>query len=343
MKFGDATVRVVLYSTVGVLLVAMAGAMPQHETAKFETGGTVVRLDPALDAIVPANPTIEKVAGGFKFVEGPVWVHSGYLLFSDIPNAATMKWTPDGKVSLFLKPSESGALPVSDAAAPGSNGLTLDRQGRLTICDQGNRRITRLEKGGKLTVLAGRYEGKRFNSPNDLVYKSDGSLYFSDPPYGLPKQDEDPRKELPFSGVYRVSDGKVQLLFKDLARPNGLAFSPDEKYLYVDNSDSKNKIWMRFEVKPDGTLEKGSVFYDVTKETGDGAPDGMKVDRKGNIYGTGPGGVWIFSPQGKHLGTIKPPEVPANCAWGDQDGKTLYMTARTGLYRIRLKIPGVRP
>ncbi len=305
--------------------------------------GTVARLAPALDEIVPASAAIEKVAGGFKFTEGPIWTHDGYLLFSDIPNNAIMKWTPDGKVSVFLKPSGySGTTPSADAE-PGSNGLTLDREGRLTICDQGNRRVTRLEKDGKLTVLADRYDGKRFNSPNDVVFKSDGSLYFTDPPYGLAKQDEDARKELPFNGIFRVARGKVQLLSKELKRPNGIAFSPDEKYLYIANSDPDRKIWMRFEVKSDGTLAGGSMFYDVTSSTEDGLPDGMKVDRKGNLYCTGPGGVWIFSAQGKHLGTIKLPEIPANCNWGDQDGKTLYMTARTGLYRIRLKIAGVRP
>ncbi|MCS7316367.1 MAG: SMP-30/gluconolactonase/LRE family protein, partial [Bryobacteraceae bacterium] len=181
------------------------------------------------------------------------------------------------------------------------------------------------------------------NSPNDAVFRSDGSLYFTDPPYGLPKQDQDPAKELPFCGIYRLADGKLQLLSKELTRPNGLAFSPDEKYLYVANSDAKRKIWMRFEVRPDGTLGASSVFYDVTNETAPGLPDGLKADRKGNVYATGPGGVWIFSPEGKHLGTIEPPEVPANCAWGDADARTLYMTARSSIYRIRLNIPGIRP
>ncbi len=335
--------RLKTYCTIAFLLIGITWALPQKQAspARFETVGAVVRLDPALDAIVPPDAAIEKLATGFKFVEGPVWVHAGYLLFSDIPNNAVMKWTPDGTVSTFLKASGYDGTGPGDL--PGSNGLTLDHQGRLTICQHGNRRVTRLEKNGKLTVIADRYEGKRFSSPNDLVYKSDGSLYFTGPPYGLAKQDEDPGKELPFNGVYRVAGGKVQLVYKDLSRPNGLAFSPGEKYLYVDNSDEKRKIWMRFEVKPDGTLRGGTVFYDVTKETEEGLPDGMKIDQKGNLYCTGPGGVWIFSPQGKHLGTIKPPEVPANCNWGDRDGKTLYMTARTSLYRVRLKIPGIRP
>jgi gluconolactonase len=321
-----------------VLIVSLLGA------AQFPKVGSIERLDPALDAIVPAHATIEKVASGFKFTEGPIWIHSRYLLFSDIPNNSIMKWTPDGKVSVFIHPSGyRGEAPFA-GPEPGSNGLTLDSQGRLTICEHANRRVTRMEKTGYLFVLAERYEGRRLNSPNDLVWKSDGSLYFTDPPYGLPTQsDNDPEKELPFNGVFRLADGQLQLLIKDLTRPNGIAFSPDEKYLYVDNSDPARKIWMRYEVQADGTVAQGKVFYDATSSTEDGLPDGMKVDKQGNIYSTGPGGVWIFSPQGKHLGTIKPPEIPANCNWGDKDGKTLYMTARTGLYRIRLKIPGVRP
>ncbi len=319
-----------------LLAIALAG--------EAQTGaGRIRRLDPALDAIVPPNAVIEKVAGGFAFTEGPVWLPDGSLLFSDIPNNAIHRWTPDGKVTVFRKPSGYDGTDAPPGASLGSNGLTLDRQGRLVICEHGNRRVTRLEKDGRLTVLADRFEGKRLNSPNDAVFRSDGSLYFTDPPYGLPKQDQDPAKELPFSGIYRLAGGKLQLLSKDLTRPNGLAFSPDEKYLYVANSDPQRKIWMRFEVRPDGTLGASTVFYDATADTAPGLPDGLKVDRKGNVYATGPGGVWIFSPQGKHLGTIEPPEVPANCAWGDPDAKTLYMTARTSVYRIRLNIPGIRP
>jgi len=318
------------------LMVALSGGV--------QTGvGRIHRASPALDEILPPAAVIEKVAEGFGFTEGPVWLRDGSLLFSDIPNNTIYRWTPDGKVTIFRKPSGYDGTDAPPGAFIGSNGLTLDRQGRLVICEHGNRRVTRLEKDGKLTVLADRFEGKRLNSPNDAVFKSDGSLYFTDPPYGLVKQDDDPAKELPFSGIYRLAGGKLQLLSKDLTRPNGLAFSPDEKYLYVANSDARRKIWMRFEVRPDGTLGASKVFYDVTSESAPGLPDGLKVDRKGNVYATGPGGVWIFSPEGKHLGTIQPPEVPANCAWGDKDGRTLYMTARTGLYRIRLSIEGIRP
>ncbi|HZO99513.1 MAG TPA: SMP-30/gluconolactonase/LRE family protein [Terriglobia bacterium] len=326
-----------------LLMIPCVIVIPWTLFAQLQTVGSVERMDPALDAIVPADARIEKLAGGFKFTEGPVWVHSGYLLFSDIPNNVINKWTPDGKVTVYLKPSGySGPIPPS-GELPGSNGLTLDRQGRLLICQHGNRRLVRVEKNGKQTVLADKYKGKRLNSPNDVVVKSDGSIYFTDPPYGLPKEDADPAKELPFNGVFRLARGKLEPLIKDLTRPNGIAFSPGEKFLYISVSDPARKVWMRYEVNPDGTVANGKVFYDVTSNKEDGLPDGMKIDQKGNVYGTGPGGVWIFSPQGKYLGRIKPPEVPANCNWGDEDGKTLYMTARTGLYRIRLNVPGIRP
>jgi len=312
--------------------------------AGAQTGpGRVKRVDPALDNLVAPDAQIEKLAGGFAFTEGPVWLKDGSVLFSDIPNNAIMKWTPGGQVTVFLKPSGYHGTDAPPGAFIGSNGLTLDKQGRLIICEHGNGRVTRLERDGKLTVLAAKYEGKRLNSPNDAVYKSDGSLYFTDPPYGFVKQDDDPKKELAFNGIYRLAGAKLQLLYKDLTRPNGLAFSPDEKYLYVANSDPKRKLWMRFEVGGDGSLRNGKVFYDVSSETADGLPDGLKADQKGNVYCTGPGGVWIFSAEGKHLGTIAPPEVPANCHWGDADAKTLYMTARTGFYRIKLKVAGIRP
>ena len=218
--------------------------------------------------------------------------------------------------------------------------MTLDSDGRLTICEHGNGRVTRMEKDGSRTVLADKWDGKRLNSPNDAVYKSDGSLYFTDPDYGLPRPE---MKELDFQGVYLLKDGKLSLLTKELSEPNGLVFSPDEKYLYVSNSDEAKKLWMRYEVQPDGTLANGSVFYDVTSETAAGLPDGMKIDKNGRLYCTGPGGIWIFSPEGKHIGSIKLPETPANLNWGDADGKTLYITAQTGLYRLKLGTEGIRP
>jgi gluconolactonase len=315
-----------------------------------ETPAQVIRKDAALDEIVPAGAKIEKVAGGFLFTEGPIWIPrtddtDGYLLFSDPNNNLIYRWTQDGQLSIFMTKSGYHGMDIGQYGQPGSNGLTLDRQGRLTINQHGNRRVVRMEKNGQLTVLADHYEGKRFNSPNDLVYKSDGALYFTDPPFGLPKFFDDPRKELPYSGVFRVSaDGKsTQLLTKELTGPNGLAFSPDEKYLYVDNWDEKNKIIMRYEVNKDGTLSNGKVFFDMTSAEGEDALDGLKVDQRGNLYVSGPGGLWIISPEGKHLGTIIGPEHPHNFAWGDDDGKTLYLCAKTGLYRIRLNIPGIRP
>ncbi len=315
-----------------------------YKASEPENVGEVVRLDPSLDTIVPTPARIEKIAGGFLFTEGPVWVRDGgYLLFSDPNDNRIYRWTPDGELSVFRTKSGYTGNDIAEYGQPGSNGLTLDRDGRLTIDEHGNRRVTRLEKNGQLTVLADRYEGKRLNSPNDLVYKSDGALYFTDPPFGLPKFFDDPRRELPYSGVFRVADGKVQLLTTNLTGPNGLAFSPDEQYFYVDDWDVKKKVVMRYGVEPDGTLSHGEVFFDMTSEPGDQALDGMKVDQKGNLYVSGPGGVWIISPTAKHLGTIKAPELPANFAWGDDDGKTLYMTARTGLYRVRLNVPGIRP
>ena len=324
-------------SSLVIAVTIAAAAQPQTGNS-----GSVERLDPGLDAIVPADGIVERVAGGFKWPEGPVWVHSGFLLFSEIPSAVIDKWTLDRKVSTYLGPAVFTARDSASAGEPGTNGLTLDKQGRLTMCDQGNRRIARLQTNGQFTVLADRYEGKRFNSPNDLVYKSDGSLYFTDPPYGLPKGDKDPKRELPFSGIFRIAGGKVTLLNKDLPNPNGIAFSPDEHFLYVDNSEPR-RLFMRYEVRSDGTLGPGKVFYDLASTSGLNNPDGMKVDQKGNVYAAGPGGIWIFSPEGKHLGTVKLPEIASNCAWGDADGKTLYITASTGLYRIHLKIPGLRP
>jgi gluconolactonase len=301
-------------------------------------GGDVVRLQPALDQIVPPGATVEWLAGGFSFIEGPVWVpDGGYLLFSDPNDNVIYRWTPDGEVSVFRTKSGYTGFDVGEYGQPGSNGLALDREGRLTICEHGNRRVTRLEKNGVLTVLADRFEDKRLNSPNDLVYRSDGALFFTDPPFGLPRFHEDPRRELSFTGVFSLHEGRLRLASTDLSGPNGLAFSPDEKYLYVSNWDTQKKIVMRYDVASDATLSNGRVFFDMGGAPGEEALDGLKVDRRGNVYASGPGGVWILSPAGQHLGTIRAPELPANFAWGDNDGKTLYMTARTSLYRIRLK------
>src|SRR5262249_4731463 len=285
-----------------------------------EVNVEIIRKDPALDAIVPPNAKIFKIAEGFKFTEGPVWDRKGgYLLFSD-PNSNTIyKYSPDGNGQLTVFREKSGyqGADIAKYGQPGSNGLTFDQEGRLTINQHGNRRVVRLEPNGQLIVLADKFEGKRLNSPNDLVYRSDGTLYFTDPPFGLPKFFKDPNKELPFSGVFAAKEGKITLLTKDLTGPNGLAFSPDEKFFYVDNWDDHKKIVMRYEVQPDGTLRNGQLFFDMTSAGTEDALDGMKIDKAGNLYVSGPGGLWILSPAGKHLGTIVPPTHPHKFGCGE--------------------------
>jgi gluconolactonase len=238
-----------------------------------------------------------------------------------------------------ILPKGGGETDAPPGSFIGPNGMIADRDGAVLLCQHANRQIVRISKTREVSTVIDRFEGKRLNSPNDLVYRSDGSLYFTDPPYGLLQQDEDPRKELPFNGVYRFAEGKLKLIIDDLTRPNGLAFSPDEKTLYVANSDPKLKIWMRYDVQADGTVGNGRLYFDVTSSDENGLPDGMKLDALGNLYCAGPGGVWIFTPQGEHLGTIKLPEIPANCNWGN-DGTMLYITAETGLYRVQLAVEG---
>jgi len=310
----------------------------------YEVNVDVVRFDPALDEIVPANPKVFKLAEGFRFTEGPVWIKDGnYLLFSDPNSNVIWKYTADGQLSRFREPSGYAGADIAEYGQPGSNGITVDKQGRLTIDQHGNRRVVRLSSDGREIPLAERYQGKRLNSPNDLVYRSDGALYFTDPPFGLPKFYEDRRKELPYSGVFVIKDGKLKLVSSELRGPNGIAFSPDEKYLYVGDWDPQKKVVMRYEVQKDGSLANGRVFFDMTAAPGEDAIDGIKVDEKGDLYVSGPGGIWILSPEGTHLGTIVPPQHPHNFAWGDADGKTLYLCARSGLYRMRLNVAGVRP
>jgi gluconolactonase len=311
-------------------------AAPEKSAAST---GSIVRLDPAFDALAAKDAQIEKLAGGFTFIEGPLWRPSNALWFSDVVGNVIRQWTPDGNVTEILRPGgyDGNSLPAGGFIGP--NGMVEDKDNAVLVCQHGNRRIARIDKDRKVTTLVDKFEGKKLNSPNDLVYHSDGSLYFTDPPYGFPKQDDDPAKELKFNGVYRLAGGKLQAVIKDLTRPNGIALSPDEKTLYVANSDEKRKIWMRYDVVAGGAVANGKVFADVTSQTEAGVPDGMKVDSQGNLYATGPGGIWVFSPDAKHLATIKLPETPANCGWGD-DGKSLYITAQTGLYRLKLLVPG---
>ena len=307
------------------------------EPVKYPALGKIERLDPAFDKLIPADAKIEKLAGSFTWSEGPVWMKKGgYLLFSDVPKNVIFKWKEGEGISEFMKPTGyTGSTPRG--GEPGSNGLTVDAKGRLVLCEHGDRRIARAEKDGTKTTLADRYLGKRFNSPNDLVYKSNGDIYFTDPPYGLEGGNKSPQKELPYNGVFRIAkDGKVTLLTSELTFPNGIAFSPDEKTLYVAVSDADKAVWMAYDVKDDGTISNGRIFFDATAMTkaAPGYPDGMKVDKAGNIFATGPGGVLVFSRDGKHLGTINTGEPTGNCAWGN-DGSTLYITANHYLCRIK--------
>ncbi len=319
--------------TIVIVLFAAITALAQTPS--------IIRLDPRFDQLVPKDAKLEVVADDIIWAEGPVWDKQGnFLIFSDAPRNSAFKWsTKEGK-TLFLKPSGyTGTAPFT-GREPGSNGLTFDSQHHLTMCQHGDRRIVRLDPGNKFTTLADRYNGKRFNSPNDLVFKSNGDLYFTDPPYGLPKTFNDPGRELPFAGVYRVSkDGKVTLLTDENRAPNGIAFSPDEKTLYVD--DSEMKRWMAYPVQTDGTLGKGRVFYDAAEfaKGKPGAPDGMKVDVHGNIWSAGPGGLVVFAPDGTMIGRFDLGQPTGNCAWGE-DGSTLFITSNHNLYRIRLNTKG---
>jgi gluconolactonase len=338
--------------TVLVVVATAVFVVGIHAQSPDQRRTGILKVDPALDAIISSNAKIQILKEDyFGISEGPVWISdgSGYLLFSDIGANAIYKWTPDGKLSVFLEKAgyvgndlttvgnigNNGRLFINTA---GPNGLTLDRERRLLIAAQGDRAIIRIEKDGKRTVLADRFEGKRLNSPNDLVMKSDGAIYFSDPPAGLRGGANSPAKELDFNGTFLLKDGKVQLIEKEFSS-NGLAFSPDEKYLYVNGG---GRI-MRYEVQPDDTVRNRTVFIDMTADKAPGGTDGMKVDQRGNVYCTGPGGIWIISPAGKLLGKILLPENATNLAFGDADGRGLYITDRRTLIRTRVNIPGVRP
>ncbi|HWB08158.1 MAG TPA: SMP-30/gluconolactonase/LRE family protein [Pirellulales bacterium] len=310
----------------------------------YEKIGEIERLDPRLDNLIAPEVHLEKLADGFDWAEGPVWDRQeGSLLFSDVPNNCVNQWNERKGLKQFLSPSGyTGKKPRK--GEPGSNGLLFDAQGRLVLCQHGDRRVARLEGKNRFVTLAAKYKGKRLNSPNDGAFKTNGDLYFTDPPYGLEQGAEDPTRDLDFCGVYRLdAKGKLTLLTDELTRPNGIAFSPDEKLLYVAQSDPEDPIWKVFDVADDGTISGGRVFFDAAvlarDESNKGLPDGLKVDEKGNLFATGPGGVLVLSPKGEHLGTLRTGEATANCAWGG-DGSTLYITADRYLMRIRTKTRG---
>ena len=329
----------------------------------YPTIGKITRLDPGLDKLLDKDAKLEKLAGGFVWTEGVVWVKDGgYLLFSDIPNNVINKWKEGDGITKFISPAGYRGKERNIGKAgdePGTNGLRMDNEGRLVSCQHGDRRVAVLDTkvdantkpmigldNVKWTTLADKYMGKRLNSPNDLVFAKNGDLYFTDPPYGLEKHDKDPARELDFQGIYRIKKGgKLELLTKEMSRPNGIALSPDDKTLYVANSDFAAPVWMSFPFEADGKLGKGEVFFDASKwakdqKTKPGLPDGMKVDTGGNLWATGPGGVLIFTAAGKLLGVIETGTNTANCCFGD-DGSTLYVAVNHDIARIRTKVKGL--
>ncbi len=330
-----------------ILIVALVPlgvtVFPQPQPVQSVQQTEIIRLDPKFDELVPLHVKVERIVSGRKWVEGPVWNRQkNYLLFSDIPANSVIKWQEGRGTSVFLKPSGYSGKTPFDGPEPGSNGLTFDPDGRLVLAGHGDRRIARLEKDGKQTTLVDRFEGKRLNSPNDLVFRSNGDLYFTDPPFGLPKSYDDPAKETPFQGVYRYSrGGKLTLLTKDIRAPNGIAFSPDERKLYVSNADPRNAVWLVYDLNADGTITNGRVFFDATPWTRykPGVPDGMKVDRDGNIFAAGPGGIHVISREGKHLGSIEMGVPTGNVAWGE-DGSSLFITSNSNVFRLKLTTKG---
>lgn len=330
-----------------LLVASTVGCQPETpEDSLVESstnaGSSFERLAPAFDVLVPVDAVLEKVSGGFQFTEGPVWVADefGALLFSDIPANTVYRWTESGGVEVFLSP----VMPEdSDTGGKGgSNGLALDPEGRLILCEHGNRRVARMDDDGNRTTLADRYNNRRLNSPNDIVFHSSGAAFFTDPPYGLEGQDDNPTKEQPHNGVYRLDpDGMVTLVTAGQTRPNGIGLSPDEQTLYVANSDRPpNQFWMSYPIMDDLTLGQGAIFFDANERMQPGWADGLAVDKSGNVYATGPGGVLVIDASGQHLGTIGLGEIPTNVGWGD-DGRTLYITAHTSVYRVKLNVEGL--
>ncbi|QJW99699.1 SMP-30/gluconolactonase/LRE family protein [Frigoriglobus tundricola] len=330
----------------GLAALALAVAAPAEDPKLPMTIGSIDRKDPTFDALVPKDAKIEVLAGGFKWTEGPLWDKKGNaLLFTDIPNNRIVRWSAKDGVSDFLKPSGYTGKEPFKGAEPGANGLAYDKDGALVLCQHGDRRIARLKADKTFETVVDKYMGKRFNSPNDLVFAKNGDLYFTDPPYGLPEQMKDPRKELDFQGVYKLSaKGELTLLTKELSRPNGIALSPDERTLYVANSDPEKAIWVAFPINADGTLGKGKLVHDATADVraspNKGLPDGLKVDAKGNIFATAVNGVYVFAPDHTLLGRIVTNDKTANCGWGD-DGTVLYLCTNDKLTRVKTSTKGL--
>jgi gluconolactonase len=329
---------------VALLLSAVVAVPLSAADEPKKTIGSIDRKDPKIDALIPKDVKIEVLSAGYKWTEGPVWdKKAGAILFTDIPNNRVVSWSDKKGATDFLKPSGyTGTAPFT-GAEPGANGLAFDKSGTLVLCQHGDRRVSKLVDG-KFVTLADKYMGKRLNSPNDLTIHSNGDIYFTDPPYGLPGQMKDPGKELDFQGVYRLKpNGEVTLLTKEMTRPNGIALSPDEKTLYVANSDPDKAIWMAFPVKADGTIGAGKLIHDSTPEVKagkPGLPDGLKVDAKGNIFATGPDGVFVFDAESKYLGKIVIGDKNANCGWGD-DGTVLYICANDKMVRVKTSTKGL--
>jgi len=303
--------------------------------------GQVIRLDDRINEVIKPGAYIEKIAEGYQWTEGPLWIEDGnYLLFSEIPTNTIYKWTEESGAEVYITPSGyTGTVPRTGES--GSNGLILDGQGRLVLCQHGDRRMARMDSSldkpkASFATIVGQFKGKRFNSPNDAIYDSKGNLYFTDPPYGLELNDKDPKKEIDFQGVYRLSNkGALTLLTDEMSRPNGLALSPDEQTLYIANSDPNKAIWNAYDINERGEISNERVFYDVTGKPGKGLPDGMKIHPNGTIFATAAGGVWVFTPEGEVLGRIDSGEATSNCAF-NSDYSILYMTCDDYVMRIKL-------
>lgn len=331
---------------IALILLLLAAACTATKDQPEQSYGTIERTDEAINALINQEAKVELLDTGYTWSEGPLWIESKkILLFTDVPNNVIHKWTEENGVEVFLTPAGYTGSAPTESREPGANGLTLDNQGNLILCQHGDRRISRYDGGydkpePKFTTLADKYEGKRLNSPNDVVVRSNGDIFFTDPPYGLKQLDADPAKEIPHNGVYKVSaDGKVTLLVDSLTKPNGIALMPDEKTLIVANSDPQKAIWYAFDIGENDSLTNARIFYDATplvNEENKGLPDGLKIDKNGNVFASGPGGIWVFDKSGKVLGKVRLPNPTANCELADDD-KTLFITSNMNLLRVKMK------